>query len=171
MRLAACVLLLLLLLCTADCFAICCPIGTTGAQGGIKGILHNLTRGLAGHWPVSFLVREVLETEDNYPDAVKALQQSELMAPVYLTIAGVSPGEGCVLTRDRKAVVDGSGVNDDGGINGGGMALLWSFKQTWTSLCATRIIRTTTGKTSVPVVSGEGLPKPRCMGWVRVVGA
>lgn len=70
---------------------------------------------------MSFLVREVLETEDNYPDAVKALQQSELMAPVYLTIAGVSPGEGCVLTRDRKAVVDGSGGNDDGGINSGGI--------------------------------------------------
>jgi hypothetical protein len=113
------VIVVVLLLCIADCVTICCSIGTPGAQEGIKGILHNLKRGMAGHWPVSFLVREVLETEDNYHDAVKALQQSELMAPVYLTIAGVSPGEGCVLTRDREAAVVDGGSGTTGGITGG----------------------------------------------------
>ena len=74
-----------------------------GAEEGVKGILHNLTRGFAGHWPVSFLLREVMESETTYEGAVAALQQSELMAPVYLTIAGVKKNEGCVLTRDREA--------------------------------------------------------------------
>ena len=72
-------------------------------QSGISGILHNLTRGAAGHWPVSFLIREIMETETDFHSAVNALQLSELMAPVYLTVAGTQKGQGVVLTRDREA--------------------------------------------------------------------
>lgn len=75
-----------------------------GALGGVGGIVQNLKRGIAGHWPVSFLIREVMESETTFDGAVAALQSSELMAPVYLTIAGTEPGQGLVLTRDREAV-------------------------------------------------------------------
>eukprot|EP00949_MAST-11_sp_MAST-11-sp1_P003083 g3083.t1 len=73
-----------------------------GASDGVGGIFRNMQRGAAGHWPVSFLVREVLETENSFHSACDAFRMSELMAPVYLTIAGVRPGEGLVLARDRK---------------------------------------------------------------------
>ena len=73
-----------------------------GAQNGISGILTNLKRGVVGHWPVSFLVREVLSSEQTFNIAVGNLCASELMAPVYLTICGTQPGEGLVLSRDRE---------------------------------------------------------------------
>ena len=38
------------------------------------------------------------------------LQRAGLIAPTYLTICGVAPGEGCVLSRDREGSVDGSCV-------------------------------------------------------------
>ena len=41
-----------------------------GAQNGISGILTNLKRGVVGHWPVSFLVREVLSSEQTFNIAV-----------------------------------------------------------------------------------------------------
>jgi hypothetical protein len=75
-----------------------------GAANGVGGIIKNLKRGVAGHWPVSFLIREVMESETTFDGAVNALQSSELMAPVYMTIAGTQPGQGLVLTRDREAV-------------------------------------------------------------------
>ena len=38
------------------------------------------------------------------------LQRAGLIAPTYLTICGVAPGEGCVLSRDREGSEDGSCV-------------------------------------------------------------
>jgi hypothetical protein len=84
-----------------------------GDENGVAGVLQNLKRGLAGHWPVSFLVREVMETETEYQQAVDALRMSELMAPVYLTIAGTRKGEGIVLARDREAVEVGTPMEAD----------------------------------------------------------
>lgn len=85
----------------------------SGDQNGVAGVLENLKRGIVGHWPVSFLVREVLETESSFQGAVDALRMSELMAPVYFTIAGTRPGEGLVLSRDREAVPEGTPMRDD----------------------------------------------------------
>ena len=78
-----------------------------GEENGVLAVLKNLKRGALGHWPVSFLVREVMETESSFVGAVAALQQSELMAPVYLTLAGTQSGEGLVLTRDREGAPAG----------------------------------------------------------------
>ena len=84
-----------------------------GDENGVAGVIQNLRRGLFGHWPVSFLVREVMETETEFQRAVDSLRMSELMAPVYFTIAGTEPGEGVVLARDRQAVEVGTPMEAD----------------------------------------------------------
>ena len=50
----------------------------------------NLQRGIARHWPISFLVRAALERCGTYQAACAALEQSELIAPTYLTICDLS---------------------------------------------------------------------------------
>ena len=64
-----------------------------------------MIKGLTRSWPVSFLVRHVLDRITEYADAVEALQASPLMAPTYIIVAGMHPGEGCVLTRSRDPAV------------------------------------------------------------------
>jgi hypothetical protein len=76
----------------------------------LKAFAKNLQRGLARHWPVSFLVRAALERCGSYRTACETLQQAGLIAPTYLTVCGVSPGEGCILSRDREGSIDGSCV-------------------------------------------------------------
>jgi hypothetical protein len=74
----------------------------------IRAFATNLRRGLARHWPVSFMVREALESCTDFQSGLTALATSELIAPVYLTICGVKPGEGAILTRDREGVAGGA---------------------------------------------------------------
>ena len=50
-----------------------------------------MIKGLTRSWPVSFLVRHVLESSTEYAGAVEALQASPLMAPTYIIVAGVHP--------------------------------------------------------------------------------
>ena len=79
-----------------------------GSEQPIKAFATNLQRGIARHWPISFLVRAALERCANYHEACATLEQSELIAPTYLTICGVKSGEGCILSRDRVGTTDGS---------------------------------------------------------------
>lgn len=68
-----------------------------------RNIFTNLSRGALGAWPVAFLIREVMESPEAYEfsSAVAALQASSLMAPTYITVAGVTEGQGVTITRDR----------------------------------------------------------------------
>eukprot|EP00658_Telonema_sp_P-2_P060951 TRINITY_DN49721_c0_g1_i1.p1 TRINITY_DN49721_c0_g1~~TRINITY_DN49721_c0_g1_i1.p1 ORF type:complete len:349 (+),score=61.33 TRINITY_DN49721_c0_g1_i1:123-1169(+) len=74
-----------------------------GNHSMIRAVLTNLRKGLFnGAWPVSFLVREVLDRQESYEAAVGAFESSGLMAPTYITVGGMEPGEGCVITRTRS---------------------------------------------------------------------
>lgn len=55
---------------------------------------------------VSFLVREVMETKSDWSSAVKTLSDRELIADVYYTVAGVSSGQGAVISRNRMNASD-----------------------------------------------------------------
>jgi beta subunit of N-acylethanolamine-hydrolyzing acid amidase len=66
-------------------------------------ILQNVKRGLGRSWPVSFLMREVLESAQSYEQAVAFLANSHVMAPCYIVVAGTKAGEGAVLTRERSS--------------------------------------------------------------------
>jgi len=55
---------------------------------------------------VSFLSRRTLENVDNWDDAVDSLSSGELIADVYYIVAGVSPNQGAVITRNRTDAAD-----------------------------------------------------------------
>ncbi len=65
----------------------------------------NIYRCIAGYWPIGYLVREVLTSQKCYSDAVIEFQNSELIAPTYITICGTKKHEGAIITRDRSAGV------------------------------------------------------------------
>lgn len=75
-------------------------------QSQLHSLMTNLLKGLTGSWPVSFLLREVFDSCDSYHAAVGALQASDLMAPTYITVAGVLPGQGITITRARNMDLD-----------------------------------------------------------------
>jgi len=56
---------------------------------------------LARSWPLSLVIRDVLETAGDYAAAVKRLTTVRLMAPCYIVVCGIRPTEGVVLTRNR----------------------------------------------------------------------
>ncbi|KAL0979627.1 hypothetical protein UPYG_G00187480 [Umbra pygmaea] len=56
--------------------------------------------------PVSWLVRETLEDAVDFQDAVMRLSKIPLITSVYYIVAGVKPGEGVVISRDRKGPAD-----------------------------------------------------------------
>jgi len=55
---------------------------------------------------ISFLIRDVLEKGSSFPDALNTFVTHDLIAPVYLTMGGVKPGEGAVITRARNYTMD-----------------------------------------------------------------
>jgi hypothetical protein len=55
---------------------------------------------------VTFLLREVFENENNYESALSNLSSGTLIADVYYIIAGVSSGEGAVISRNRTGADD-----------------------------------------------------------------
>lgn len=48
------------------------------------------------------LIRHVLETAKDYDAAVALLSDTPLRSPVLFTVAGVKPGQGCIIERTRK---------------------------------------------------------------------
>ena len=50
---------------------------------------------------VSILVRETLENVETFENAVEALSDHPIIAPVYYIVGGVSGNDGAVVTRDR----------------------------------------------------------------------
>jgi len=55
---------------------------------------------------VSFLPRQVLENDATYDEALYDLENTELIADVYYTIAGCKSGEGTVISRNRTVSAD-----------------------------------------------------------------
>jgi len=55
---------------------------------------------------VSFLTRAVMQNENDYNGALRALTNTELIADVYYILAGVSSGQGAVISRNRMNATD-----------------------------------------------------------------
>jgi len=68
------------------------------------GVLTNYTKSVNGSWPVGFLIRHLLETENDYNKIKGYLSHSPLISPCYLTIGGSKAGQGVVLSRTRESV-------------------------------------------------------------------
>jgi len=59
-----------------------------------------------GSYASCFLIRDTLEQNKNFEDAVYRLSTTPLAAPIYLTVAGTSKGEGAIITRNRLNSAD-----------------------------------------------------------------
>jgi len=55
---------------------------------------------------VSFLLRDVFQTRNDFPSALQHLSSDELIADVYYILAGVSAGQGAVISRNRTGADD-----------------------------------------------------------------
>lgn len=62
-----------------------------------------LARAAAGATPVAWAVRDALERAADFESAVAMLRQAPLLAPVLLTVAGVRPGEACIIERSPRS--------------------------------------------------------------------
>jgi len=60
---------------------------------------------------VAFLTRTALETLNTYDEAVQFLGTTEIVADVYYTVAGVSPGQGIVLARNRTDTANSTKID------------------------------------------------------------
>jgi hypothetical protein len=67
-----------------------------------KGSMASMLTGLRSKWPTSFIIRHVLEEAVSYDACVGHLRTAKLLAPVYFTVCGAAPGQGCLVTRGRK---------------------------------------------------------------------
>ncbi|VDN03490.1 unnamed protein product [Thelazia callipaeda] len=56
--------------------------------------------------PVTFVIRMVLEKQDTFEKAKEILMKKHFMAPSYLIIAGIKPGQACIITRNRLNTAD-----------------------------------------------------------------
>ena len=65
------------------------------------GILENIISAATGGSTIGQFLRQTLEEEAKFEDAMKKLTHEKLIAPVYLTVAGVDHLEGAVITRQR----------------------------------------------------------------------
>lgn len=64
----------------------------------------NIVQGLFTEgWSCSLLLRYTLEHDSNFSSAKARLEKTELMAPCYITIAGIKQNEGAVIERGRDA--------------------------------------------------------------------
>lgn len=66
-------------------------------------LIHNVRRAISGNWPIGYLVRDILESDCSYKRAVKQLRNTELVAPTYFTICGMSHAK--IIARDPLSVV------------------------------------------------------------------
>lgn len=67
------------------------------------GILTNLRKSVSGSWPVGFLIRHLMETEQSFEKIETFLKNSELISPCYLTISGPGIGKGSIISRTRSS--------------------------------------------------------------------
>ncbi|XP_072920658.1 acid ceramidase isoform X2 [Hemitrygon akajei] len=74
-------------------------------DGGYIGIIEWILGKRSGVW-MSFLTRSVLENATSYTQAKDQLANTEMLAPAYFILGGNQSGEGCVITRSRKASLD-----------------------------------------------------------------
>jgi len=73
-----------------------------------------LGHAMIGAWPVSSLIRHVLENCEDFSDAVEMMKGARLIAPCFITIAGCDRSDGVILTCDSGTGKHEQSVTDPG---------------------------------------------------------
>jgi len=83
-------------------------IDTRFYPGGITDLFYEIIAALEEKNAslVSFLLRDVFQTRNDFPSALQHLSSDELIADVYYILAGVSAGQGAVISRNRTGADD-----------------------------------------------------------------
>nr|6DY3_B Chain B, N-acylethanolamine-hydrolyzing acid amidase beta-subunit [Caenorhabditis elegans]6DY3_D Chain D, N-acylethanolamine-hydrolyzing acid amidase beta-subunit [Caenorhabditis elegans]6DY3_F Chain F, N-acylethanolamine-hydrolyzing acid amidase beta-subunit [Caenorhabditis elegans]6DY3_H Chain H, N-acylethanolamine-hydrolyzing acid amidase beta-subunit [Caenorhabditis elegans] len=63
--------------------------------------------------PVSFFIRDVLENQATYTEAVDAFSRTHLFSPSYIIVAGIKKNEGVVISRNRWSAANVYPLNVD----------------------------------------------------------
>jgi len=58
-------------------------------------------------WPLSYLIRHVLDVAESYSEAVAIMSTTMLIAPCYVCLAGSRKQQGMIITRDRDGEARG----------------------------------------------------------------
>ena len=99
---------------------------------GYEGFLINLGMILTGYNPISWLIRETLETCVDFDCALDKYTNGAIIAPGYIILAGLQGNEGAVISRDRDQPAHIDYLNET----------RWYILQTnqdhWTGDCKTR---------------------------------
>jgi len=69
-------------------------------------ILDNLQEALKGGKSIGMFLRQTLETEVTFENALQTIQHTLLTAPVYISISGVSNSQAAIVSRDREHPAD-----------------------------------------------------------------
>ena len=77
-----------------------------------KGVIENIISGVEGGRPVGMFLRKLAEEGEDFSNALEVVSKENLIAPVYIMLAGTASGEAAVVTRDRLRPDDevGEGV-------------------------------------------------------------
>ena len=70
-------------------------------KDSLSGLVENLVSAATGGSTLGMFLRNTLDTETSFADALDKLKKEKLIAPVYLTVAGTDHLEGAVITRNR----------------------------------------------------------------------
>lgn len=76
----------------------------------------NVRESLTGSWPIGFLLRACFEDCSSFDEAKSALSHSCLIAPTYVTLCGVQPGEAALLTRAALTLEQPLDLKQSGGV-------------------------------------------------------
>jgi hypothetical protein len=69
-------------------------------------LIKNFASLFAGYKQNTKLIRDTLETCQNFDCAFKALSEEYVIAPSYFIVAGLKNNEGAVITRDRFTIAN-----------------------------------------------------------------
>lgn len=63
----------------------------------------NIIKAITYEWPIGFLLRTIIENDDNFNTALTNLQTSKLIAPCYFIVSGTKPGDAYIVIRNRDS--------------------------------------------------------------------
>ncbi|KAL4435714.1 hypothetical protein ABPG74_018265 [Tetrahymena malaccensis] len=78
--------------------------GLTQTTRNSKSLFTNLEAIAKGNFPSVWLIKETLETEDNFDDAVKKLNTTAIACPIYYMVSGPGINDGVVIERNYDSI-------------------------------------------------------------------
>jgi len=79
---------------------------TVNERGTGGTIQDNYLEALKGGKSIGMFLRQTLETDETFEQALQTIQHAPLIAPVYISIGGVSNSQAAIVTRDRENPAD-----------------------------------------------------------------